>query len=94
TRKEARARPQDARPDPKPLVVAAQPQLARWALYGGEALANPDDGKNVPRLAYNFVRTAPTEVYTLGFRNDDMMANANRFTGSAVTFISVARFQK
>jgi hypothetical protein len=38
------------------------------------------------------VRTAPAEVYTTGFTNDDEMAEAHRFTGSAVKFISVARF--
>ena len=44
-------------------------------------------------LAHN-VRTAPTEVYTVGFQNGDAMASANRFTGSAVKFLSVAKFAK
>jgi uncharacterized protein YcbK (DUF882 family) len=94
TRKEARARAQDVRPDPKSVVVAAPPALARWALHGDEAAALADNGDEAPRLAYNMVRTAPSEVYTVGFQTGDEMANANRFTGSAVKFLSVAKFAK
>jgi hypothetical protein len=94
TRKEARARAQDVRPDPKSVVVAAPPALARWALHGDEAAALVDNSDEAPRLAYNMVRTAPSEVYTVGFQTGDEMANANRFTGSAVKFLSVAKFAK
>lgn len=93
TRKEARASARDARPGPKAVVVQAPPKLARWALEGekvaNEPAAESDTGT---RLAYNLVRTAPVEVYTTGFTNADEMGEAHRFTGSAVKFISVARF--
>jgi len=92
TRKEARASAGDARPGPKAVVVPAAPKLARWALNGDEAAGETQDTATAPRLAYNLVRTAPAEVYTTGFTNDDEMAEAHRFTGSAVKFISVARF--
>ena len=36
--------------------------------------------------------TAPREVYTAGFQQEDQAAVANRFSGKAVTFLSVARF--
>ena len=94
TPKEARATSRDAKPELKAVAVAAQPELARWALHGDEAVAMPAKDESAPRMAYNLVRTAPTEVYTVGFQNGDEMANANRFTGSAVKFLSVAKFAK
>ncbi len=93
TRKESRATARDLKPGPKPMVVAAVPQAARWALHSGEQVSTVSDATTAPRLAYNFVRTAPSEVYTAGFQSDNQMADANRFTGNAVKFLSVARFQ-
>ena len=92
TRKEARASARDLKPEPKAIVVSAQPNAARWALHGADYGVTVTDSANAPRYAYNVVRTAPTEVYTNGFQGGDEMANANRFTGNAVKFMSVARF--
>jgi hypothetical protein len=92
TRKEARATAQDVQPGPKSIAVAAQPELARWALHGDEAASA--DSNDAPQLAYNMVRTAPSEAYTMGFQTGDEMANANRFTGPAVQFLPVAKFAK
>ncbi|CCV16068.1 DUF882 domain-containing protein [Mesorhizobium sp. STM 4661] len=93
TRKEARATARDLKPGPKALVVAAEPQAARWALNSGEQVATVSSATTAPRYAYNIVHTPPSEVYTAGFQSDDQMADANRFTGNAVKFLSVARFQ-
>jgi uncharacterized protein YcbK (DUF882 family) len=93
TRKEARATTQDLKPEPKTVVVAAQPKLARWALHSNDYVAEVSDSTTAPRYAYNLVRTAPTEVYTNGFQSGNEMGNANQFTGTAVKFLSVARFQ-
>jgi uncharacterized protein YcbK (DUF882 family) len=93
TRKEARATPQDLKAEPKAKVVAAEPKLARWALHSNDYVAEASDATTAPRYAYNLVRTAPTEVYTNGFQSDNEMRDANRFTGTAVKFLSVARFQ-
>ena len=93
TRKESRATPQDLKPEPRTVVVAAEPKLARWALHSNDYVAKAADSTTAPRYAYNLVRTAPTEVYTNGFQSGDEMNNANRFTGTAVKFLSVARFQ-
>ncbi len=92
TRKEARTSARDLKPEPKAIVVSAQPNAARWALHGADYGVTVTDSANAPRYAYNVVRTAPTEVYTNGFQGGDEMANANRFTGNAVKFMSVARF--
>ncbi len=93
TRKESRATARDLKPGPKAVVVAAAPQAARWALGSGETLTTTTSSTTGPRYAYNIVHTPPSEVYTAGFQADNQMADANRFTGNAVKFLSVARFQ-
>ncbi|RWK56506.1 DUF882 domain-containing protein [Mesorhizobium sp.] len=93
TRKAARATARDLKPGPKSVVVAAEPKAARWALNSGENVATVSSATTAPRYAYNIVHTPPTEVYTVGFRADDQLADANRFTGNAVKFMSVARFR-
>jgi hypothetical protein len=92
TRKSARPSAQEAKPDPKAVVVAAAPDAARWALRSGTQVTTVTTNTKAPGFAYNMVRTAPTEVYTSGFQQDDQSANAHKFSGSAVKFLSVARF--
>ncbi len=75
---------------PKPQVVAAQPEAARWAIGDEPNLAYDAGGSTVAHL---MVRTAPVEVYASGFKRDAVVADASRFTGKAVTFMPVARFQ-
>ncbi|WP_378952501.1 DUF882 domain-containing protein [Mesorhizobium sp. ANAO-SY3R2] len=92
TRKAGRPLAQEAKPEPKPVVVAAAPDAARWALRSGEQVTMVTTNTKAPGFAYNIVRTAPKEVYTTGFQQGNQMADANRFSGSAVKFLSVARF--
>lgn len=91
TTKAARPAAGDARQDRKPVVVAAQPHSARWA-FDADYVANNTKGTTAPSYAYQIVTTAPREVYTVGFQQEDLSAVANRFSGKAVTFLSVARF--
>ncbi|MBZ9762285.1 DUF882 domain-containing protein [Mesorhizobium sp. CA8] len=93
TAKEGRASAQDLKPGPKAMVVAAPPQAARWALGSGVNIASVSDPTTGPRYAYNIVHTPPSEVYTAGFQMDGQLPDASRFTGNAVKFLSVARFQ-
>ncbi|UVK47263.1 DUF882 domain-containing protein [Mesorhizobium sp. AR07] len=93
TRKESRATARDLKPGPKAMVVAAAPQAARWALTSGEHVATVSSATTAPGYAYSIVHTPPSEVYTAGFQSGNQMADANRFTGNAVKFLSVARFQ-
>ncbi|UCI21178.1 DUF882 domain-containing protein [Mesorhizobium sp. B2-1-8] len=93
TRKEARATARDQKPGPRAVVVAAAPQAARWALTSGENVATVSSATTAPGYAYNIVHTPPSEVYTAGFQPSNQMADASRFTGNAVKFLSVARFQ-
>lgn len=92
TRKAARPTSIDSKPDPKPVVVAAQPSSARWAL-DKTYVSSTSKGTKAPSFAYNVVRTAPIEVYTAGFQQGSEGADINRFTGKAVKFLTVARFQ-
>lgn len=93
TRKESRATARDLKPGPKAMVVAAAPQAARWALTSGEHVATASSATTAPGYAYSIVHTPPSEVYTAGFQPSNQVADANRFTGNAVKFMSVARFQ-
>ncbi|MBZ9891979.1 DUF882 domain-containing protein [Mesorhizobium sp. BR1-1-3] len=93
TRKESRATARDLKPGPKAMVVAAAPQAARWALTSGEQVATVSSATTAPGYAYSIVHTPPSEVYTAGFQPSSQVADANRFTGNAVKFMSVARFQ-
>jgi len=92
TRKSPRPSARDTKPDPKPVVVAAQPQAARWVLHS-DYVTTAGQNTTAPSFAYNIVRTAPRAVYTAGFQQGDQVADANRFSGKAVEFLSVARFQ-
>ena len=88
TAKSARVSGKAAKREPRPVVVAAQPQAARWAFdssYGAQETKPPTFGQNL-------VRAAPSEVYTAGFQQGTVVADANRFTGNAVTFMTMARF--
>ena len=91
TKKAARPSADVAKPERKPVRVAAQPKTARWALYG-DPVAKNTKGTTAPSLAYNIVRTAPAEVYTEGFQRSAEAAPTNQFSGKAVKFLSVARF--
>ena len=89
TPKSARPTASDTRPDPKPLVIAAQPDAARWALYAENYVATGETGGAT--VAHHIVRTAPSEVYATGFQKSEV-ADAARFTGKAVHFLPVAHF--
>ena len=92
TRKTARAKAADTKPDPKPMVIAAVPEAARWALDTGGQSAAGSALVTTESLAHHMVRTAPSEVYAIGFSRDATVADAGRFSGKAVSFMPVARF--
>lgn len=77
-----------AKPAPKPQVVAAQPEAARWAMGADAELAYAAEGPSIAHLT-----SVPNEVYATGFQRDTVVADASRFSGKAVSFMPVARFQ-
>ncbi|MGT2467831.1 DUF882 domain-containing protein (plasmid) [Mesorhizobium atlanticum] len=93
TGKESRATANDPQHSHKAVVLAAAPEAARWALTSGDKITAVSTGTTAPRYAYNIVHTPPSEIYTAGFQVDGGTVDANRFTGNAVKFLSVARFQ-
>ncbi|MET3661912.1 DUF882 domain-containing protein [Aquamicrobium ahrensii] len=93
TRKAARPTAEAAKSEPRAVVVSAEPKLARWALNSGDYVVKASNATTAPRYAYNLVRTAPTEVYTTGFQARNQLGKAHQFTGTAVNFLSVARFE-
>ena len=88
--KSDRAKVADTKPAPKPLVVAAQPGAARWAL-GDEKAARLWRRSTPP--ARHVMAAVPEQVYAAGFQRNAIVADAGRFTGKAVSFMPVARFQ-
>ena len=97
TAKSARPSAGDTQPTPKPQVVAAQPDAARWALAsadpnGVDYVATLSGRAGKPSVAHKLVRATPSEVYVSGFQQGSQVADAGRFTGKAVTFLPVARF--
>ena len=87
----ARRPRKDAKREAKPVVVAAQPQAARWAFDSSYVACNAST--KAPSFAHNLVRAAPSEVYTAGFQQGTAGGRRQpRFTGKAVTFMTIARF--
>ena len=92
TQKGAKPNAELARPDPRPVVVPLEQQLTRWAFQRDVTVATAG-GKAEPDRAYSMVWSSPQTVYTSGFQQAaPKPAEVNRFTGKAVTFMSVARF--
>ena len=66
--------------------------IAKWALTNGRnrILAKP---VKAPRFVSRTMRTQPTEVYVDGFRADATQVDAARFSGAAVNFMPVKKFE-
>ncbi len=91
TPKAARPSPADASAEPKARVVAVEPDIRRWALHG-KTVTNGKTAR-VESQARKEIRTAPTSVIALGFDRNPA-PDPRRFSGNAVTFMSVAKFEK
>jgi uncharacterized protein YcbK (DUF882 family) len=93
TPKTSRARPRHTRPDPKPIVQAAQPDAARWALSSESSMVEVAGGtRNAEPVARLLLREAPRQVYADGFQQAAIVAEPARFSGKAVRFMPIARF--
>lgn len=91
TSKSGRAKAIAGKRIPRSVVLAPAPESARWVLTKDYVTKVTQETK-APSFAYNVVVSAPREVYTAGFQKGKI-GDANRFTGNAVKFLSVARFQ-
>lgn len=79
-----------ARREPKSIPMPAAPEMTKWA-FKRDVNVNNAGGTAEPSDAYNVVWSAPKTVYTAGFQQEAEV-DPNRFSGKAVTFLSVARF--
>jgi uncharacterized protein YcbK (DUF882 family) len=91
TSKSGRAKAVAGKRIPRSVVLAPAPEAARWVLTK-DYVTKVTQATKAPSFAYNTVVSAPREVYTAGFQKGKI-GDANRFTGNAVKFLSVARFQ-
>lgn len=88
------ARPQAgqvARSEPKPVVVPVEQDVARFAFMRDVSVTTAGGTAN-PATAHAIVRSAPQAVYTQGFSQGVAAPDPARFSGKAVTFLSVAKF--
>lgn len=92
TAKAARPGPNDGKADPKPVVIPVDDIAAQWALEKAGRLQRSIASAKEPSLAHKAIRTTPTEVYTSGFVPVAQEPDPRRFSGNAVTFLSVAKF--
>lgn len=93
TAKAARPGPQDAPAERKPVVIPVDSIAAQWALEKAGRLQRSIASAKEPSLAHKAIRSTPTQVYTSGFAPVVSEPDPRRFTGNAVTFLSVAKFE-
>jgi uncharacterized protein YcbK (DUF882 family) len=91
TGKEARASSSDMKPRAKPVPVPVKGDVAQWAVQPRLPLMPVRTSRQHAR-AFDMVRSKPAYVYTAGFRKGDTGEDPHRFTGSAVKFLAMARF--
>lgn len=89
--KRPRARAIDAEAAvPKARAVPIEPDVRRWAIHG-KNVTSGKSGRLAKAEARRQIRTAPTSVIAQGFVQAPQ-PDAYRFSGKAVTFLTVARF--
>ena len=92
TAKGARPVRKDAKRDAKPRSSRRSRRPRAGRSTAPMCLPATRRAPRLPSFAHNLVRAAPSEVYTAGFQQGTQVADASRFTGKAVTFMTVARF--
>lgn len=93
TDKGAKPGPSDAKGDRRSVTLPIEEIKARWALETAGRATRSIASAKTPSLAHNAIRIAPTQVYTSGFETAPAEPDPARFSGNAVTFLSVARFE-
>lgn len=80
--------PGDEPPAPRALVVPVDPSVAEWAFHAGSTPVFRNSEPDAQSVMY----TPPTVVLTMGFAPGHPVPDSHRFSGQAVTFLSVAKF--
>lgn len=97
TRKGNRPNAESAAGQPQRASIRTEPKLtetiiSKWALARERVKAMPTPEASAKHFVSSQLRAAPKVVYADGFARDGGELPHNQFTGSAVNFISVARF--
>ncbi len=97
TRKGNRPTAASAAGQPQRSSIRTEPKLtetiiSKWALARERVKAMPTPDSSARHFVSSQLRAAPKVVYADGFARDGGELPHNQFTGSAVNFISVARF--
>ncbi|EKF17028.1 hypothetical protein NA2_20258, partial [Nitratireductor pacificus pht-3B] len=92
TSKGAKPGPADVSPEAEPVVVTAAVDTKSRAFSRHSMLTEASHATHPPAFDSEFVRS-PKTVYTSGFEQNTAVADATRFTGKAVNFLSMARFR-
>ncbi len=90
--KTGRVAQRDNRPA-APVVVPARLQASYWPLEVDRGVTGAIASADAPRLSANFIRTAPLVAYVDGFSAGRNEVDHRRFTGTAVNFLPIARFE-
>ncbi|MGB7431261.1 MAG: DUF882 domain-containing protein [Ahrensia sp.] len=93
TPKAPRPLPGDATPQPMVRALPAQTIELGDHLTTTASLADSVTAKERPDFMKNAQRAAPQVVYTQGFSRQAPPPDTGRFSGNAVTFLAVAKFQ-
>lgn len=81
----------DQKPERRVMIVPLPENLSRRA-FTKTHIARARGYARAPSFVFNLVGLAPREVYTAGFSRTARIDNPYRFTGKAVQFLSVAKF--
>ena len=90
TSKSAKPKQVDAKPGMKTKAMKLTPQVGKFALNSAPVAI--ENQPVAPEYAQALVRAAPTEVYVAGFTQDGPLP-ADKFSGKAVNFLRIAKFQ-
>lgn len=88
--KKAKPDTKDVQPDPKAVTVPVDSEETEWAFRASKV----PEIRSRHMSAQSEIRQQPTVVYKLGFGEAPNEGDVRRFTGNAVTFLSIARFSK
>jgi hypothetical protein len=91
--KTGRVEQRHPQPAAAPVVVPAQLQASYWPLQVDRGVTGAITSADAPRLSAHFIRTAPLQAYVEGFNADRKSVDHQRFTGTAVNFLPIARFK-
>jgi uncharacterized protein YcbK (DUF882 family) len=78
---------------PNAAAIAAQMHSRDWPYRLEPGPSGGDGAVTTAQLATNFIRSRPLAVYVGGFRTDRQQNSHRRFSGSAVNFLPLARFE-